>query len=438
MPNIFDIGIIGMGPAGVGLAMSLRDTARIKNTVCFERGNYTTSINCPALSQKECCYSNVCSVISGVGGASTLSSGKISNFPAGSGLVEFFDSEKQLRELLDKLVFFFNSKITLKKIEVDDETKKAAKSFYEHRNIQYKYYDVYEFDGKRYRKFIQETVQGLKDEGLRLFDNTEVLDIDRDPDALYFCINTRTPDGERQFFVRKVVLATGALDIRDRLAEKMVGVSTNCFEIGVRVEAPSDTFGNVLSTHGDLKLKLGKGRTYCVTSNGRIIAYQTGGVHFLEGCTEPSVSTGYTNLAVLLKCDDSAIYDFINRYRDSFDGLPVKQKLVDYINGQISDEAIYSTLSPAACGDINSLFSTDINNAIKGFIKDVLVGAMGIPEDSITLVAPELKIIRNLQIAKNFELDNNVFVIGAMTGKFRGILQSFCSGIRCGQLLDRR
>lgn len=438
MHDIFECGLIGMGPAGIGLAMSLHGTSKIKDIVCFERGSYTADVNCPALSEKECSCSNSCRVISGVGGASTLSSGKISNFPAGSGLVEFFDSENQLRELLDEVIPFLSNKIQLKKVEIDTETKKNAKSFYGQRNIDYKYYDVYEFEGKDYRNFIQETVQELIDEGLQLFDNSEVLDINRDLHTSCFCINVRTPDGEKRFLVRNLVLATGALDIQDKLVEKIVGLVTNSFEIGVRIEAPSNDFGDILSTHGDLKLKRGTGRTYCVTSNGKIISYQTGGVHFLEGSMEPSTSTLYTNLAVLIKCDDNDIYDFINRYRKSFYGLPVKQKLVDYINGQISDEATYTTLSSAVCGDINKLFSSDINNAIKGFIKDVIVGAMGIPEDSITLVAPELKILRNLQITKNFELDSNVFVIGAMTGKFRGILQSFCSGIRCGHFLNRR
>lgn len=213
---------------------------------------------------------------------------------------------------------------------------------------------------------------------------------------------------------------------------------SNCFEIGVRIEAPNSAFGNILSTHGDLKLKHGAGRTYCVTADGKIIAYQTDGVRFLEGCMESSVSTGYTNLAVLIKCnDESSVCEFINRYRKDFNGRPIKQKLVDYANGQISDEEIDTTLASAVRGDINSLFSTDINNAIKEFINDVLVEAMGISEDSITLVAPELKILRNLQMDKNFEIDSNLFVIGAVTGKFRGILQSFCSGTRCGQLLDR-
>ena len=340
--------------------------------------------------------------------------------------------------MLDEVIQFLSDEIQLKRIEIDTATKMNAKAFYKQRNIDYKYYDVYEFDGKSYRSFIQRTVQELMDEGLQLFDNAEVLDVHRDPHTSYFCINVRTPDGEKQFFVQKLVVAIGALDIRDKLIEKTVGLVSNCFEIGVRIEAPNSAFGNILSTHGDLKLKHGAGRTYCVTADGKIIAYQTDGVRFLEGCMESSVSTGYTNLAVLIKCnDESSVCEFINRYRKDFNGRPIKQKLVDYANGQISDEEIDTTLASAVRGDINSLFSTDINNAIKEFINDVLVEAMGISEDSITLVAPELKILRNLQMDKNFEIDSNLFVIGAVTGKFRGILQSFCSGTRCGQLLDR-
>ncbi len=438
MYEVFEFGIIGMGPAGIGMALSLRGTSHIKNTVCFERGNHIPNMNCQALSQNDCCYSNVCSIISGVGGASNLSSGKISDFPAGSGLADFFDSEQQLRELLGKVVSFFTNRIALKKVEIDTETTKCAKSFYGQRNINYKYYDVYEFDGKSYQSFLQETIQELREEGLQLFDNAEVIDINRDSTTLCFCIKVKTPNGEKIFFVRNLILATGALDIQDRLIEKMVGPVANHFEIGVRIEASSNAFGDALSTHGDLKLKLGAGRTYCVTANGKIISYQTGGVHFLEGCREPSAPTDYTNLAILIKGGDEAIFDFISRYREKFNGLPIKQRFVDYIKGQVSDETISTTLASATCGDINDLLSLDINNAIKEFIRGVLVEAMGIPAEAITLVAPELKILRNLQIAKNFEVDSNLFVVGAATGRFRGILQSFCSGVRCGHLLVRR
>ena len=440
MPDIFEFGIIGMGPAGIGMAMSLCRTSinNIKNTICFERGSYPGGKICSAFLKNECCHSNICTVISGIGGASTLSSGKISNFPAGSGLVEFFDSEQQLKELLNEIILFLSNKIALKKVEIDSKIKRDAQEFYEHRHIKYKYYDVYEFDGKDYRNFIQDTIQELKDQGLHIFDNSEVIDVNRDPSDLYFCVKVKTPNGERVFLIRNLILATGALDIQDRLIEKIIGSVKNQYEIGVRIEAPASAFGNILSTHGDLKLKCGSGRTYCVTANGKIISYQTGGAMFLEGSMESSETTGYTNLAVLVKCnDDKEICHFFKRYYEDFRGLPVKQRLVDYINGKISNNTINATLTSAVYGDINTLFPTSINDMIKEFIYDVIIGAMGISKDVVVVVAPELKILRNLQFGENFELDRNFFVIGAATGKFRGILQSFCSGVRCGQLLGR-
>ena len=79
--------------------------------------------------------------------------------------------------MLSEIVPFLTDKIALKKIEIDAETTKHTKLFYGQRNIDYKYYDVYEFDGRSYRGFIQETIQALRNEGLRLFDNSEVIDI---------------------------------------------------------------------------------------------------------------------------------------------------------------------------------------------------------------------------------------------------------------------
>lgn len=437
MPEIFELGIVGMGPAGIGMAMSLCGTSILKSTICFERGSNIVDANCLAFTQHECCCLDTCSIISGIGGASTLSSGKISDFPAGSGLAYFFDSEQQLKETLSKVISFLTNRVALKKVEIDAETRKCAKAFYGDRNIDYKYYDVYEFDGNKYRSFIQKTVQELRGKGLQLLDNTEVININRDPDTLLFYIKAKTTDGEKSFLVRNLVLATGALDIREGLIDNSPESVANCFELGVRVEAHSSSFGDTLSTHGDLKLKYGAGRTYCVTANGKIITYRTDGVHFLEGCIDYSALTDYTNLAILIKCNDGTFGNFISQYRKKYNGLPIKQKFVDYLNGQISNRSVMTTLESAVCGDINTLLPTDINNAIKEFIHSVLVERMNIPEDAITLVAPEVKILRNLKISKNFELDNNLFVIGAATGKFRGILQSLCSGIRCGKLLAR-
>lgn len=439
MPEQYELGIIGMGPAGIGTAMSLQDSNIIKKTVCFERGTFYSDTKCSVLLQDRCCASNLCSIISGIGGASVYSSGKISDYPAGSGLVYFFDSEQQLRDLLSRIISLLVEKLSLKKVIVDTKTLENTKEYYLQKNIDFKYYDVYEFDAENYRYYIKKTIHDLEGKGLQLFDNSEVIDVIREPKTLLFRIIVKTPDGIKEFLTRNLVLATGALDIQDELLGKLVRRVKNTYEIGVRVEAPSNAFGNTLLAHGDLKLKCGAGRTYCVTVNGNVIAYQTGGVRFLEGCLESSYSSNNTNLAVLIKSNDAReVNQFIKRYLDEYLGFPIKQRYSDYLKEQISCGDVNTTLMSAVCGDIHRLLPPEIDFAIMTFIKDVLIDAMGIPEEKVTLIAPELKIIRNLQLSNKFELDKNLYIVGSGTGRFRGILQSLCSGIRCGQLLDGR
>ncbi len=438
MLEIFDIGIIGMGPSGIGLAMSLEDSPKIRNTICFERGTSLSSLNCHSLSKGICECTTFCSIISGVGGASKLTSGKISNYPAGSGLSYFFDTEEQLVDQLHSSIGLLGQNISLRRINVDDGAMENAKSYYTERNINYKYYDVYEFDGEQYRRYLENVIHNLKRKGLTLSENTEICEITRVPVVQCYRLTAKTPCGYKYFFVRDLVLATGALDIQDKLCTIAPKKSDDSFEIGVRIEVPSAYFENALTAHGDLKLKKGLGRTYCVSANGSVISYQTKGVQFLEGCIDTSTPTSYTNLAVLIKTNDyDAVSGFIDQYSSVYNGVPLKQRYIDYMRGQPSSEntTTTTTLLSAVCGDINDLLPVDVNTSLKSFINDVLVNAMGIPANTITILAPELKILRNLYIMPDFSVDEHLYVVGAATGLFRGILQSLCSGMRCGQLL---
>ena len=88
-------------------------------------------------------------------------------------------------------------------------------------------------------------------------------------------------------------------------------------------------------------------------------------------------------------------------------------------------------------GDINRLFPQSVNAEIKQFLEK-MVDALELPTGNLTIIAPELKLLRAVETTKDFEVERNVFVIGAATGKFRGILQSLCSGIRCGEIVSGR
>lgn len=439
MSDMLELGIVGMGPAGFGVAMGLQGTPTIKNTICFERGQTIGVDHCSVLSNEDCCQATACHVVSGIGGASNLSSGKISNFPAGSGLLRFFSSEQQLRDMMSSIISILEIDASLKKIDIDKDTISRAEEHYRKNGIQYKYYDVYEFESEKYRRYLSTTFEILKNEGLQVLVSSEVISINRDPAALCFEVTTRHEGVLKKYYIQKVVLATGAIEVHENLISSLVKEQNISFEIGIRVEAESETFGHSLNTHGDLKLRNGAGRTYCVTKNGTIISYHTDGLNFLEGYIDSSKRTGYSNLAILIKSDDEkALSNFLSIYREKYGGIPVKQKYIDYLNCEKSSGEVYASHPNARCGNISTLFPEDINKSIRNFLSNVLIGAMSIDGNKLTLVAPELKILRNVKLSNNFELIPQLFVVGAATGEFRGILQSICSGIRCGHYLVRR
>lgn len=365
-----------------------------------------------------------------------MSSGKISNFPAGSGLVQFFESEQQLKNMMSNVISKLETGAKLKKINIDVDTISRTEAHYKTENIQYKYYDVYEFEEENYCNYLSTTVEKLKEEGLRVKINSEVVSIYPDHDTSCFTVTAKESEGTHQYLVKNLVLATGSIEVQEKLISMSnAGVKTS-FEIGVRVEAETVALGDSLNTHGDLKLKYGTGRTYCATKDGAVISYRTDGMNFLEGYIDSKNRTNFSNLAILVKCDDANfLTDFSRLYREKFSGVPVMQKYTDYIKGKVSEGILYTTLPIAKRGEISTLFSDEINQSIKDFLKHVLIEAMHLDGNKLTLIAPELKLLRNPEISDRFEIASNLFVVGAATGKFRGILQSICSGIRCGQYI---
>ena len=439
MSHTYDLAIVGMGPAGLGLAESLLHTETIKNTICFERGFDLGRGYCANVNNGNCCQSEACHVVSGISGSSNLSSGKISCFPAGSGLVDFFESEQHLKNVMLDIVKNYMRDVNLKKVDINDTLVCEVERQYKLSGIEFKYYDVYEFEDDNYRQFFLKRIQKLVDAGLCIQTNTEVVDIYFEKSTRDYIITVNNNAVLHQYKARNVVIAIGANEIQENLLQQIDNDIRVDYEIGVRVEAEAECFGEALNTHGDLKLKYDLGRTYCVTKQGAIVSYRSRGLHFLEGYVEAKNQTRYSNLAVLIKQNGSInLSEILCCYREKFRGEPVKQRYVDFLNNVISSSAPSTTLASAKNGNINEIFPASVNQFIRDFIEHVLIEAMHMDRDKLTLVAPELKLLNSITLSKQFELAPNLYVIGAATGKFRGILQSFCSGLKCGQNILRR
>lgn len=437
--KIYDIAVIGLGPAGIGILKSLRNSHMIASSICFERGPALKNKTCSAIENQRCCTAAACHIISGVGGASSLSNGKLSLFPAGSGLARFFDSEQELVEMMTSTIAELNSVIGLKKADVSNETIHETHRYYDEKGITYKFYDVYDFDGTKFHEFIEDAMESFELNGLEVHLNAEVTKVLGDSHNKAYALSVSENGRSSLYLARRVVFASGASEVQESVLEDLAEVSQEMYEVGVRIECPSDSFIQVFKSHGDLKLKYGKGRTFCVTKDGSVVSYRTNDISLLEGYTDQANKTEYSNLAILIETDEKSDFcDFLRRYRTISGGIPIRQKYHDYLQNKQSNLIANSTLAVSCLGNINELFPASINQQITEFIKHVVVEGMKLEEEKLVLIAPELKLIRKLELSKDFEIAKNLYVVGAATGRFRGVLQSYCSGLKCGMNISSR
>ncbi len=439
MYKLYDICLIGLGPAGIGFLSSLNKDI-LKNSICFEKGD--TSTTCTCYTNSECSKCDQCSIVSGVGGASRFSCGKISNFPAGSGLLPFWNlQEDALKNFLNLQISFLKEELALCKVDVSSETQTKAKALFETNGITYKYYDVYEFKKDRYISYLSKKVNEAQACGLQIKYNTEVLNVEKSvyQNESIYLITIKNKDDISNYYAKKVIVATGNINSNCKLMQNLTSmISQTSYELGIRITVPTEKIANILDCHGDLKLKYKDGRTYCVSKNGFIISYSVNGALFLEGYTDSKEYSKFTNLAIIIKCDDLNILNvFKEKYTKVYNGIPIKQAYNDYINNKISDLIFAEKYIPVQQGNIKDIFADKINDDIIDFIESVLIQTIGLDRDDIIIYAPELKETIRFNINNDFQADDNMYVIGAATGNFRGILQSMCSGIHCASSLRR-
>lgn len=213
MYKLYDICLIGLGPAGIGFLSSLNKDI-LKNSICFEKGD--TSTTCTCYTNSECSKCDQCSIVSGVGGASRFSCGKISNFPAGSGLLPFWNlQEDALKNFLNLQISFLKEELALCKVDVSSETQTKAKALFETNGITYKYYDVYEFKKDRYISYLSKKVNEAQACGLQIKYNTEVLNVEKSvyQNESIYLITIKNKDDISNYYAKKVIVATGNIKL---------------------------------------------------------------------------------------------------------------------------------------------------------------------------------------------------------------------------------
>lgn len=417
MLNKFEVCIVGMGPAWLGMASQISGKME-KRLICFEAGDEVENRSCQYLESKECKECSTCHMIAGVGGCSILSSGKISGYPAGSKMKKIIGGEEETKRLINESLDVLKEKIDLQRVEVSQKVYEQMIPVFESEDIEYKYYDVYKFSHHELKKLFFKEKSRLENLGAKIYTNEEVVDISRE-NHFYKVVTTK-----RNIIAKKVVLALGKSGehlIRKVIEKKYIDVEDNFIDAGIRIECPNELLNDISELHGDIKLKYKDTRTYCYSAKGKVVGYRLNNHLFTEGYSDLVLDSGSTNFAVLTRINSycKEYYEMLKWYYNNDSSTIIKIPILDFMNKKGNVFSLIYT---------NSILN-DLRNASGKFLNVLLKEN---DYSNIFVYGPEMDIVPcKVKCDKNFMVGKDLYVIGAGCGHFRGILQSYSSGVKC-------
>ena len=418
MKNEYDVCIIGCGPAAIGMISKFMKNNFGKSIICLDAGAEIIDRKCKYLENKECIYCYRCNMIHGVGGCALLSSGKISNYPAGSKLKDILGGEEETKKILNYSIKMIQKELPLNLVEINPDVTNEMKELFYTNNITFKYYDVYKFSHNDLKQALNSLKIQALERGINFLTNELVIDIVKC--NTFFEVITES----HRIKANKVVLAvgkTGSSLLERTQTLTHLDAEDNTIDIGVRFELPDQYINKLEKIHGDIKLKYKNIRTYCYSSRGKVASYKLNNHSFTEGFSDIEINTNRTNFAFLIRVESSEpVHKSILKWYNNRKNINIYQSsLIDFLN---EDKNFMSEI-------LTESYIEELKEVINIFFKKVLDY-----DDfkKIEVFGPEMDIVpKKFCCDSNFSVDTNLYMIGACLGQFRGILQAYTSGVKC-------
>jgi len=443
----YKVCIVGLGPSGLGAALTLSKSGMASELICLDQGGSSNNRICSIPLSGMCKRETLCQMICGFGGSSLLSGGKVSAFPAGSGLAAILDdgckADRQVKEAINVLHSF----MPLEEPDMEQVKIDTARALFEKMGFVYKYFDVYQFDHEELKKAYESIHSQLQSAGVSMWLNANLVHVDQEEHG--FTLKVRQGGKELVILTENLILGLGRSGqsmLEQMNAQLELGRKGGQLDVGVRLEFPTHLVPPATWYHGDLKLLFKNARTFCVCKDGSIAPYVIDGVFFTEGHSSPRNSSGFTNLGIITRFEPSSrnrmlLKEIRDRAIQQRGGKLICQRLTEYLNRTRTITKINTSERNSdsfwVWGDINNSFpesiSTDVREAVLYFAGRLLPRQHW---EEVNVFAPEIDYAGiSFPVKSNFSIRPGLYIIGDCIGQFRGIAQAFCSGIICAESL---
>jgi len=453
---MYDVVIVGAGPAGLFAAYELIINKPKLKILLLDQGRFAKKRCCP-MNQKNipCVNCNPCNIMSGYGGAGTFSDGKL-NFVPKLGKSDLFKymNEEEANKLIDDTEIIFNkfgmdSKVYPSNMdEALEIKKKVALSGARLMLIKQKH-----LGSDKLPTYIEEFTEFLKEHGVETIENAEVTDIlsiEKNKHEVKYKINNK----ENVVNSKNVIVApgrTGAKWVQELADKYKIDYTSQSIEIGVRVEVRKEILEDITNIIYDPTIFIKTDtysdeiRTFCTNPGGYVAKENYYGYICVNGHALKEKKSNNSNFAFISKVTLTQPVTNTRLYGESIarianvlgDGKPIIQTLKDLKNGRRSEwhrikkGFITPTLNDCVAGDLALVLPHRIiTNILEGLEKlDKIIP--GVNNDETLLYGPEIKFFSN-EITTNdkFKLeDYNIYFIGDGAGKAGNIVTAAATGL---------
>lgn len=453
---MYDVVIVGAGPAGLFAAYELIVNNKDLKILLLDQGSFAKNRFCPMNKKGSTCVNcNPCGIMSGYGGAGTFSDGKL-NFVPKLGKSDLFKymTEDEANNLISDTEIIFNkfgmdSKIYPTNMEEALEIKKkVALAGARLMIIKQKH-----LGSDKLPIYIQQFTDFLEENGVDILEKAEVIDIlsiKKDEHEIKY----RLKNKDMNIKAKNVIVApgrTGAKWVQELADKYKIDYTSQSIEIGVRVEVRKEILEDITNviydptifiktdTYGD------EIRTFCTNPGGYVAKENYYGYICVNGHALKEKKSNNSNFAFISKVTLTQPVTNTRLYGESIarianvlgDGKPIIQTVKDLKKGRrsewhrINKGFITPTLSDCVAGDLALVLPHRIiTNILEGLEKlDKIIP--GVNNDETLLYGPEIKFFSNEITTNNkFKLDDyDVYFIGDGAGKAGNIVTAAATGL---------
>ncbi len=456
MEKLYDVVIVGAGPAGLFAAYELITKNTKLKVLLLDRGKYANTRICPMNKYGTNCKNcNPCQILSGYGGAGTFSDGKLNFIPklGKSDLFKYMTEDEAYKIIDDTEKIFtkfgMDAEVYPSNLDKAEEyKKKIALTGARLLLIKQKH-----LGSDHLPKYIEDLTKFLDKAGVELLDQANCTDI-KSIEKNKHEITIEYKGKEKVINAKNVIVApgrTGAKWVQELADKYKIPYTSQSIEIGVRVEVRKEIMQDICSVIYDptifIKTKTYSDeiRTFCTNPGGYVTKENYYGYICVNGHSLKEIKSNNSNFAFITKVNLTEPVTNTRLYGESIarianvlgDGKPIIQSLKDLKDGRrsewhrINKGFITPTLKDCVAGDLALVLPHRIiTNIIEGLDKlnEIIPG---VNNGETLLYGPEIKFFSNeIETDDKFKLnDYDVYFVGDGAGKAGNIVTAAATAL---------